>query len=409
MSVVITGVGVISAIGNDTLTFWRNLVHGVSGAGPITAFPVDDFPVHMACEVKEFDPLRYMDRKTARRSHRSTQFAIAAAAQALGDAGLSITEANADRVGVVINTGAGGLGEMEDMARLMMDKGPRAIGPFVIPRIMPNALYSQVSLAFGAQGPSISSALACASGNYALVEAAHYIQRGEADVILAGGSEAVLTPIVIAAFHRMGVLSKRETEPHRACRPFDAERDGFVAGEGAAVIVLEREEHARARDAHIYARVFGGALTSDAHHITAPEPSGRGAAQAIKRALHFSGVAPEDVDVIFAHGTATRLNDVIETKAIRQVFADHAYDLAISATKSMVGHTMGAAGALSSAAAALSIRDRVIPPTINHYTPDPECDLDYVPNAARPADVRVAMVNAFGFGGHNAVLLLGSS
>jgi len=409
MSIVITGVGVISAIGNDAPTFWRNLVHGVSGAGPLTAFPTDDYPVHMACEVKGFDPLQYMDRKTARRSHRSTQLAIAAARQALEDAGLNITEANADRVGVVINTGAGGLGEMEDMTRLMMDKGPRAIGPFAIPRIMPNALSSQVSLAFGAKGPSISSTLACASGNYALVEAAHYIQRGEADVILAGGSEAVLTPIVVAAFHRMGVLSKREAEPQRACRPFDAERDGFVAGEGAAVMVLEQEEHALARGAHIYARLLGGALTSDAHHITAPDPSGRGAAQAMMRALHHSGLAPEDVDVIFAHGTATRLNDVTETKAIHTVFADHAYDLAISATKSMLGHTMGAAGALSAAAAALSIRDRVIPPTINHDTPDPECDLDYVPNAARSADVRVAMVNAFGFGGHNAVLLLGNS
>lgn len=406
--VVITGLGAITPIGNDATSFWQNLVAGVSGAGPLTAFPADDFPVRIACEVKDFDPISYMDRKLARRTHRSVQFAIAAARQALQDAGLTIDASNAERVGVVINTGGAGMGGLEEATQVLLSRGPRALSPFTVPKIMPNAVSCLVSICIGAKGPTLTSTLACASGNYALLEAARFIRSGEADVVLAGGTEALVTPVVLAAFQRLGALSQRNDDPQHACRPFDAERDGFVYGEGAAVLVVESEEHARRRGARVYAEVLGGCLTADAYHITAPDPHGEGAIRAMSGALAHAGLPPNAVDVVFAHGTATPLNDVTETQAIHAVFGEHAHHLAVSATKSMLGHTLGAAGALAALAATRSLCEDIVPPTINYTTPDPQCDLDYVPNQARPRTVRVALVNAFGFGGQNVALLLGS-
>ena len=404
--VVITGLGAVTPIGNDVPTFWENLVKGVSGAGPITVFDASDFSVRICCEVKDFDPGRWMDHKMARRTARVTQFALAAARQALDDAGLTIDGNNAEQVGVVIATGGGGIGLLEESTHTLIEKGPRAINPLLIPTIMPNAVSCLVSIETGARGPILTSTLACASGSYSLLEAYHFIQRGEADVVLTGGSESVFTKLAFASLARMGALSERNDDPQHASRPFDAKRDGFVYGEGGAVMVLEREEHARARGARIYAEVLGGRLTGDAYHITAPDPEGVGAVRAMQGALHSAGLQPTDVDVIYAHGTSTPLNDKTETLAIKKTFGEHAYRLAITATKSMVGHLMGGAGAVSAVAAALTLHHGVIPPTINYEYPDPECDLDYVPNQARRAEARTALVNAFGFGGQNVVVAM---
>lgn len=404
--IVITGLGAITPLGLTVEEFWRNMTHGVSGVGPITLFDASDLPSRIGAEVKGFDPRNYMDLKETRRCHRSAQFALAAARQALADAGLAIDQTNAENVGMVINTAGGGVGILEEGTRLLLSDGPRKISPFLIPMMMPNAVACQVSIALGAKGPVLASTLACASGSYALVEAMRMLQWGEAEVILAGGSEAGMTRLLFTGFCNMGALSKRNDEPTRASRPFDRDRDGFVDGEGAVVLALETESHARARGARIYAEVAGGALTSDAHHITAPDRDGDGARRAMSRALRVAGMRGEDVDVIFAHGTSTQLNDVTETQAIKAVFKEHAYRLAVTATKSMAGHTLGAAGALAALAAVLAIRDGIVPPTINLEHPDLACDLDYVPNTARRMPVQAAMVNAFGFGGQNVVVLL---
>jgi len=404
--VFVTGLGAISPIGNDVPTFWQNLLAGVSGAGPITAFDATDFPVRIACEVKDFDPGRWMDHKMARRTALVTQFALAAARQALEDSGLVIDADNRDDVGVVIATGGGGIGLAEEGTRVLLEKGPRAVSPLLLPGLMPNAVSCLVSIETGARGPILTSTLACASGNYAMIEAYHFLQRGEADVIIAGGAESASTPISFAALGRMGALSSRNDDPLHASRPFDADRDGFVYGEGAAVMILETEAHARARGAKIYGEVLGGRLTGDAYHITAPDPDGEGATRAMRLALQSTGLQPSDVDVVFAHGTSTPLNDVTETMAIKRVFGDHAYKMAITATKSMVGHMMGAAGAISALAAVLAMHEGVIPPTINYDHPDPQCDLDYVPNQARRAQANTAIVNAFGFGGQNVTLVM---
>ncbi len=404
--VVVTGLGAVTPIGVDLVSFWRNLTAGVSGAGPITAFDASDMSTRIAGEVKGFDPQLYMDAKDARRSHRSAHFALAAARQALADAGVQIDATNADNIGIVINTGGAGMGHIEEMTPVLLAGGPRKIGPFFLPTIMPNSVACQVSISVGAKGPLLTSALACASGNYAVIEAMHILQRGEADVMIAGGTEAGITKLFVAAFSNIGALSKRNDDPARASRPFDRDRDGFLFGEGAGVLLLERESHARARGARIYGQVAGGALTSDAFHVTAPEPTGVGAARAMMLALQYAQMKPEDVDVIFAHGTSTQLNDAMETQAIKKVFGEHAHRLAISGTKSMIGHLIGAAGAVSAVAAALSISEGVIPPTINLDNPDTGCDLDYVPHVARKAAVGTAMVNAFGFGGQNVSLLL---
>ncbi len=405
--VVVTGLGAITPIGNDVPTFWRNLIDGVSGAGPITAFDATNFPVRIACEVRDFDPSQWMDRKMARRTARVTQFALAATRQALDDAGLSVDADNRDNVGVVISTGGGGIALMEEGTHILIEKGPRSISPFLLPSIMPNAVSCLVSIETGARGPVLTSTLACASGNYAMIEAYHFLQRGEADVVIAGGAESSSTPLTFAALARMGALSSRNDDPTRASRPFDADRDGFVYGEGAAVMILETEERAKARGAKIYAEVLGGRLTGDAFHITAPDPDGDGAVRAMQGAMQNAGIQPGDVGVIYAHGTSTPLNDVTETKAIKRALGEHAYSVAVTATKSMVGHTLGAAGAMSALAATLTLHEGVIPPTINYERPDPECDLDYVPNQARRAEVNTALINAFGFGGQNVVLAMG--
>jgi 3-oxoacyl-[acyl-carrier-protein] synthase II len=405
--IVITGLGAITPIGNDVESFWTHLTAGVSGAGPLTAFDAADFPVRVACEVKGFDPTRFMSRKVARHTARVSQFAVAAARQALSDAGMTVDSHNAERVGVMLNTGGGGIGDVETETRTLIQRGPRRVSSFFVPRVMPNAAACLVSLQVGARGPVLASALACASGSHALLEAFHYLRRGEAEVMIAGGSESLMQPVILAGLAQMGALSRRNGDPAAASRPFDAERDGFVPAEGAAVMILETEDHARRRAAPIYAEVLGGRLTADAHHITAPDPDGNGAARAMRGALESAGLSAADVEVVFAHGTSTRLNDAMETRAIRGVFGAHADRLAVPATKSMLGHALGAAGAMSVLAAALSLRHSLVPPTINYTTPDPACDLDYVPHAARRMDVRVAMVNAFGFGGQNVALLLG--
>lgn len=405
--VLVTGLGAITPIGNDIPTFWRNLTNGVSGAGAVSAFDASEFPVRIACEVKDFDPAQWMDRKMTRRTARGTQFALAATKQALDDAGLTIDADNRDNIGVVIATGGGGIGLVEEGTHILIDKGPRAVSPFLLPGLMPNAVSCLVSIETGARGPILTSTLACASGNYSVIEGYHFLQRGEADVIIVGGAESTTTPLGFAALGRMGALSSRNDDPQHASRPFDADRDGFVYGEGAAIMILETEQHARARGVEkVYAEVLGGRLTGDAFHITAPDPEGDGAVRAMKGAMQSAGLQPTDVNVIFAHGTSTPLNDVTETRAIKRAFGDYAYDLAVTGTKSMVGHMMGAAGAVAATAAALTLYEGIIPPTINQENPDPECDLDYVPNQARRAEVNAALVNAFGFGGQNVVLAM---
>jgi 3-oxoacyl-[acyl-carrier-protein] synthase II len=348
-----------------------------------------------------------MDRKMAKRLARATHFSIATTRQALADAKLEITPENSSRVGVVFNTGGGGISTMEEGTQQLMAEGPRSITPFLVTNVMPNAASCLVSIEFGTTGPLNTSALACASGNYALLDAFHMLQRGEAEVMIAGGTEAAISPLIFASFARMGALSTRNDDPQSASRPFDKDRDGFVFGEGAAAFILETEEHAKTRGARIYAEVLGGRLTSDAYHLTAPKPDASGAIAALKGTLAACGKSPETVDAIFAHGTSTPLGDVAETLAIKTVFGERAYRIPISGTKSQVGHTLGAAGAISALSAVKAIEENIVSPTINYHTPDPECDLDYVPNQARHHQTKLALVNAFGFGGQNVVLAVG--
>lgn len=404
--IVITGLGAITPLGLSMEQFWTNLCAGVSGVGPITQFDTTGFAVRIAAEVKGFDPQNYMDLKLARRTARSTQFAIAAAKMALEDAGASVIHSDPTQWGVVMNTGGGAIADVAQAGRVLAEEGPRSISPFFVPSIMPNAISCLVSIATGAQGPVLTCTAACASGNYALVEAMHILRRGDAQAVIAGGAESAIVPVAFAALGRMGALTKYNDRPTEACRPFDGERQGFVFGEGAAAFVVEPLSRARQRGVHIYAEIAGGALTSDAYHITAPHPKGDGAARAMRIALEKAGMQPQEIDHISAHGTGTLLNDIMETKAIKSVFGEHAYRLAISATKSMLGHLLGAAGAVATLAACLTLRDGIIPPTINLDNPDPECDLDYVPHVARRQPVRAAMVNGFGFGGQNAVVIL---
>jgi 3-oxoacyl-[acyl-carrier-protein] synthase II len=401
--VVITGIGVVSPIGLTVEEFWHNLTHGVSGVGTVTAFDASPYTCRVAGEVKGFEPAQYMDAKAARRTSRFVQFAVAATKMALADARFTIDDHNRDSVAVVMNTGGGGMPDVVEGERVFLTKGPDRVSPLLIPALIPNMASCQVSMLWGIHGPVITSIAACASGIYALVEAKRLIDLGEAEAVIAGSSESALIPVVFAAFCNMRALSTRNGDPQKACRPFDLNRDGFVAGEGAGVMILERYEDAKRRGAPIYAEILGGSLTADAYHVTAPEPSGYGAALAMSRALKAAGVGPEDIDYICAHGTGTPLNDVSETMSIKKVFGEHAYRVPISSPKSMVGHLMGAAGAISAITCVLAIRDGIIPPTINLETPDPECDLDYVPNVARRVPVRTAMANGFGFGGQNSV------
>jgi len=402
--VVVTGIGLITPVGNDTRSTWQSLLAGRSGAGPITHFDASGFEIRFGCEVKNFDPAAHLDFKEARRMARYTQFAMVATKEALEDARLTITPEMADRVGVLIGSGIGGVEVFIEAVRVYDAKGPRRVSPFAVPLLMANGASGQIAISFGAKGPNYAIVSACATSTHAIGEAWEIIRRGDADVMIAGGSEAPLVPIAFAALGNMGALSKRNDDPQGASRPFDALRDGFVSGEGAGVLILERLDHALARGAPIYAEIVGYGATADAYHITAPAEGGAGAAKAMQIALQKAGLQPEEVDYINAHGTSTPLNDVAETQAIKTVFGDHAYRIPISSTKSMVGHLMGAAGAVEAAVTVLTIKEGMIHPTINYQYPDPACDLDYVPNVARKANVRVAISNSFGFGGHNACL-----
>jgi len=403
--VVITGIGMITPVGNDTLTTWEALCAGRSGTGYISSFDASDQLVRIAAEVHDFDPSAYLDRKTIRRTDPVTHFAAAATQQALVDAEFRITERLADSVGVVFGTGVGGMHTLSEQFRVLYDQGPERISPMLVPRMMANAAAGHISLMTGARGPCIATISACATGANAIGEAAEIIRRGDAIAMLAGGAERGITPIGIAAFAATHAVSQRNDDPSHASRPFDAERDGLVIGEGAAVLVLEDAEHAEARGAHIYAELAGYAATADAYHIVEPAPEGAGLARAIRRAIRKAGIDACEVHYINAHGTSTQYNDRTETEAIKHVFGEHAYRLAVSSTKSMIGHTFGAAGAIEAAVTALSLAHGVLTPTINLTHPDPACDLDYVPNVARTAEVRVALSNSMGFGGHNAALI----
>ena len=400
---VVTGLGVLSPIGLTVDEFWANLTAGVSGIGPITAFDASALCVRIAGEVRGFDPSLYMPVKEARRMERFAQFAVAVSRMALEDAGLAITPANSASVGVVMNTGGGGMNRVALEERTLMEKGPDRVTPFFVPLMAPNMASSQPSIQLGIRGPIITSVAACAAGTMAMVEALRLIRYGDADVVIAGGTEAALLPLAFASLHNMHALSVHNDEPTRASRPFDRDRDGFVFGEGAAALVVESEDHARARDARILCELAGGAITGDAYHITAPLPSGEGAVLAMTRALNDACMGTDELEYICAHGTATPLNDAAETHAIKRAFGARAYRIPISSNKSMIGHLLGAAGAMSALTAVLTITRGVIPPTINLETPDPECDLDYVPNIAREQRVRTAIANGFGFGGQNAV------
>lgn len=404
--VVITGVGVVSPVGNDARTFWASLLAGKSGIGPVTLFDASEFPTRIAGEVKDFDPSAYMDKKDVKRTDRFVQFAIAATKMALEDARLKVEELDPERIGVYIGSGIGGLATWEEQHRVLLEKGPRRVSPFLIPMMIANMASGQVSIQFGLKGPNSAPISACATGTHAIGDAFKIIQRGEADVMVAGGTEATIRPLAFAGFCAAKAMSTRNDEPEKASRPFDKDRDGFVMGEGAGVLILEELEHAKRRGAPILAEVIGYGMSADAFHLTQPDPDGDGAKRSMLAALRDAGIRPEEVDYINAHGTSTELNDKIETQAIKAAFGEHAYKLAVSSTKSMTGHMLGAAGAVEAIATALALRDQILPPTINYETPDPECDLDYVPNEARRARVQVALSNSFGFGGHNATIAL---
>jgi 3-oxoacyl-[acyl-carrier-protein] synthase II len=400
---VVTGLGAITPIGNTSDEYWSNLVAGVSGVARIASYDPSDEDVQIAAEVKGFEPGDWMDFKAARRMARFSQLAVAAARQAIDASGLEIGDGNRDDIAVVVNTGGGGLDAVADGQRTFLERGGARVSPFMVPMLSASMAACQISIQNQIRGPVVTSVAACASGVQAFIEAQRLIEHGDADVVIAGGTESAIMPVSFAALANMGALSKRNDDPKAASRPFDANRDGFVFGEAAGIMVIESAEHADRRGAPALAEVAGGAMTADAFHISAPEPSGGGAARAMQRGLRDAGVDPGEVDYVVAHGTSTPLNDATETRAIRTAFGDHASKLAVSSNKSMIGHTLGAAGAMSALAAVLTIRDSVIPPTINYETADPDCDLDYVPNEARHANVDVAIVNGFGFGGQNAV------
>jgi 3-oxoacyl-[acyl-carrier-protein] synthase II len=400
-TVVVTGIGPVTPVGVGREAFWDALVSGRSGVGEVTLFDASEFPVRIGGEVKDFDPADWMDRKAARRTDRVVHLGVAAARLAWEDAGSP--QVDPQRAAVVVSTGVGGLRYMEQQVRILAERGPDRISAFTVPAMMPNAASAQIAMEFGFTGPNSCITTACAAGAHGVGEAYRYIKHGMADLAVAGGTESGITPLSLAAFAQMQALS-RNTDPTRASRPFDANRDGFVMAEAAGVLILEEEERARARGATVYAEVAGYGTSADAFHITQPEPQGTGAVLAMQMALGDAGEDAEAVDYINAHGTSTPLNDAAETRAIKKALGDHAYRVAVSSTKSMTGHMVGAAGAAEAAVTALAVREGMVPPTINYETPDPECDLDYVPNEARKQDVRLALSNAFGFGGQNAVL-----
>lgn len=404
--VVVTGLGVVSPIGTGTEAFWQALVQGRSGVRRVTRFDAAELETQIAAEVDDFDPTAYMDKKEARRNDRFVQFAYAACRMALDDAGFVITPANAGQVGVLIGSGIGGATTWEAQHRTLIEKGPQRVSPFFIPMIIINMASGVCSILLGARGPNSAVVTACATGGNAIGEATRIIQREEAVAMLAGGSEAAITLLSMAGFCSMRALSTRNDEPEKASRPFDAGRDGFVMAEGAGIVLLEDLEHALRREAHIYCELVGYGMSGDAYHITQPDPEANGASRSIRNALHDARMEPSQIDYINAHGTSTPYNDRTETIAIKRVFGSHAKRVAVSSTKSMTGHLMGAAGGVELIVCALAIEHQMLPPTINYEVPDPECDLDYVPNTARPAAVSAAMSNAFGFGGHNAILIV---
>lgn len=402
--VVITGVGTVSPLGNDIDTFWENVVAGKSGIDTLTRVNKEEFPVHVAAEIKDFDAKQYMDRKEARRMDLFTQYAVAASKMAVEDANLVIDEANAERVGVWIGCGIGGMDTYEEQLRKFIDKGYRRVSPFFVPMLIPDMAAGQVSIQLGAKGINSCTVTACASGTNSIGDAFKAVQRGDVDYIITGGTEAPLTNMAFAGFSSMKALSFND-DPKTASRPFDKNRDGFVMGEGAGILVLETLESALERDAKIYAEIVGYGATGDAYHITAPADGGEGGARAMKMAIDDAGVSPNDVDYINAHGTSTGLNDKYETMAIKKVFGEHAYSLAVSSTKSMTGHLLGAAGGVEAVISVKAISDSIIPATINYETPDPDCDLDYVPNESRKQEIEYVLSNSLGFGGHNATLV----
>lgn len=402
--VVITGLGVVTPIGNNVASFWEGLKTGRNGISQITRFDTSKFSARIAGEVKDFDPASCIDRKELRRMDRYTHYAMAAYKQALADSGLKIEGEEANRVGVIIASGIGGTETWEEQHRKLIDHGPDKVSPFFVPMMISDIAAGRISMDCGAKGVNFATVSACASASHAIGEGYCSIVMGESDAVICGGAEAPITPLALAGFCSLRALSTRNDHPEKASRPFDKDRDGFVMAEGAGIVILEEMEHAKARGARIYAELAGYGATADAHHITAPAPGGEGAARAMRRALATAGLEPSDIDYINAHGTSTDLNDKYETAAIKLVFGDYAKKLAVSSTKSMTGHLLGAAGGVELVATVLCMTNSLIHPTANYETPDPECDLDYVPNQARQANIRAALSNSFGFGGHNACL-----
>lgn len=404
--VVITGYGVISPIGIGADDFWNSLVSGKSGISRISTFDTSQFSSQIGAEVKNFQPEKYIDKKKIRKMDRFSQLAFAAAKIAIEDANLDMKKEDPFRVGVIVGSGIGGLSTVATEHKVLLEKGPRRVSPFMIPMLITNIAAGEIAIAHNIQGPNYSLSSACATSNHAIGDASRLIQYGDADVIVAGGSEAAVTPLGLAGFCSARALSTRNDDPEHASRPFDKERDGFVMGEGAGIVILELLEHALSRGVPIRAELIGYGATNDAYHITAPSPDGQSAARAISNALADGGVKPEEVNYINAHGTSTPLNDKVETFAIKKVFGDYAYKIPISSNKSMIGHLLGAAGVVELIATILSMEKEMLPPTINYEFPDPECDLDYVPNKARPKKINVALSNSLGFGGHNATLVI---
>jgi 3-oxoacyl-[acyl-carrier-protein] synthase II len=403
--VVVTGIGVICPLGLNAAESWEALVAGKSGVARITLFDTEGFETKIAAEVKGFDAANYMNPKEARRNDRFSQMAVAASLEAIKQADLKIDDSNKDDIGIIIGSGIGGLTTLFEQTKVLLERGPSRVSPFLIPMMMPNIASAQVSITLGARGPNLCTTSACSSSSDAVGIAYETIKRGDAKAMISGGSECIINPVGVSAFNALKAISTRNDEPELASRPFDAERDGFVIGEGASVLILESLDYAKKRGAKILAEILAYGTSADAYHITAPLETGEGAAMAVQRALDKAGIKPNEIDYINAHGTSTELNDKMETKAIKKVFGDYAYKVPISSTKSMMGHLVGSAGAVEAAICIMAIQNDVIPPTINLTHPDPECDLDYVPNTARQAKVRTALSNSFGFGGHNSVLI----
>ncbi len=404
--VVITGVGMITPLGTGTEKSWNNLIEGRSGVRRITHFNPDGLPCQIAAEVSDFEIDRFIEVKEQKKMDRFIHFGLSAATMAMDDAGLKVTEDNADRIGVIVGSGIGGLSAIEYYKQVLLEKGPKRVSPFFIPMTIINLISGQISIRFGVKGPNSAVATACATGTHSIGDAFKMIQHGVADAMICGGSEAVITPLGIAGFTSMKALSTRNDNPEKASRPFDRDRDGFVMGEGAGVLVIEEVEHALKRGAKIYAELIGYGLNSDAYHITSPSPNGEGAAKCMGHALKDAEIRAEDIDYINAHGTSTKYGDELETSAIKKVFGAHAYKLCVSSTKSMIGHLLGASGGVEAAICVLSIERGIVPPTVNLDNPDTGCDLDYVPHKAKPLNVNVAMSNSFGFGGTNACIII---